>query len=134
MIPATASTAVTDGAGHMAYLCRKNLLLTFHQQAAAHLHEFKASLQSDAWLPAPNIAGLIAAMMIDLSQSVLHKVADLRDSVVALEGLMDRSPDDVKPDGILATQSELLALEAAVSDQLPSLRWLGAIDKGCPPK
>jgi magnesium transporter len=122
-------TAVMREVDYLAFLCRDNLLLTLHRNPVLSLQQFAESLVSDAWLRTQTIAGLLSAMMIDLSQQSLHYVADLRKSVIVLEEMMDRDPDSVEADEILDLRSAVLALGTVVSDQLPSLRALGSIDK-----
>ena len=114
---------------YVAFVCRENLLLTFHRKPVLDLQELAALEGSDTWLPERSISGLVSALMIDLSLEGLQHTAKLRNSILALEVRMDREPDEIKADEILDIRSELLTLASVVSDQVPSLQALSTIDK-----
>jgi magnesium transporter len=122
----------TDGKRDLAYvgfLCRKNLLFTFHQTPIWSAHQLSELEESENWLPDRSIAGLVSAVLIDLSLESLHHTVGLRSAIVALEERMDRDPGSVEAEEILDVRSELLDLGALINDQMPSLQALSATDK-----
>jgi magnesium transporter len=129
VIPVLVGTKVPLEVDYLALLCRENLLLTLHRKPVSHLQQTDMLEGADDWLPERSIAGLVSAVMIDLSLECLRHTTDLRSSILALEERMDREPDTVEAEEILEMRSELLALGAVVSDQLPSLQALSATDK-----
>ena len=129
VIPVLAKTEGPPEVDYVAFVCRENLLLTFHRKPVLDLQELAALEGSDAWLPERSISGLVSALMIDLSLEGLQHTAKLRNSILALEVRMDREPDEIKADEILDIRSELLTLASVVSDQVPSLQALSTIDK-----
>jgi len=114
---------------HVAFLCRENLLLTLHREQVLNLKTLTTLEASDAWLPGRSIAGLVAAVMMDQSMEGLRRSVRLRDFVRVLEDRMDRDPDEVQAEEILDIRSDLMALGALVSDQLPILQGLSVTDK-----
>lgn len=85
--------------------------------------------QSESWLPGRSTAGLVSAIMIETSLQALGHTTGLRNSILALEERMDRSPDTVEAEEILNARSDLITLGAVVSDQLPALQALSSTDK-----
>jgi magnesium transporter len=131
VIPVLAGTEVQREVDYLAFLCKENLLLTLRSKSilsfsSQHLDTLQ---ESEAWLPERSIAGLVSAVMIELSLVCLRHTRNLRSSILALEKRMDREPDTVEAEEILDLRSELLAHEAVVSDQLPCLRALSRTDK-----
>jgi magnesium transporter len=129
VIPVLADTEIPHDVDYVALLCRENLLLTLHQKPVLGLQEHATLEDSDIWLPERSIAGLVSALLIGMSLESLRRTAHLRSSILAMEERMDRAPDSVEAEEILDMRSELLALGAVVSDQLPSLRALSETDK-----
>jgi Mg2+ and Co2+ transporter CorA len=130
VIPVMADPAISQDVGYTTFLCRENLLLTVHRTRFLDPQRFIDEIQdSESWLAERSIAGLVAAIMIDLSQDGLRHTTTLRNSIRILEERMDREPDTVKAEEILEVRSELLTLGAVVSDQLPALQALRATDK-----
>ncbi|MGB2957511.1 MAG: CorA family divalent cation transporter, partial [Bacteroidota bacterium] len=129
VIPVQTATEGQHEPVYAGFLCRENLLLTFHQKPAWNAQQLSALQESDAWLPDRSIEGLVSAVMIDLSLESLRHTVELRSSIVALERRMDREPEMVEAEEILDLRSELLALGAVINDQLPSLQALSATDK-----
>ena len=131
VIPVLADTEVSCEVDYLTFLCRENLLLTLHPKSILLFSPQRlATLQeSEAWLPEPSIAGLVSAVMIELSLLCLQHAADLRRAILALEERMDRDPDTVEAEEILDMRSELLTHGAVVSDQLPCLQALSTTDK-----
>jgi magnesium transporter len=114
---------------YLALLCRENLLLSFHRKTLFNPQQLATLHEAEDWLPDRSVAGLVSAVTIDLSQECLGQVADMRTTIHALEERMDSEPDTVEVQEILDLRSELLVLDAVVSDQLPPLRALGSTDK-----
>jgi magnesium transporter len=129
VVPVLADTGVSNEVDYLSFLCNEKLLLTVHRKFALDPQRLATLQDSDAWLPERSFAGLVSAVMIGMSLECLRRTADLRDSVLTLEELMDRDPDAVEPDQIMGMRSELLTLGAVVSDQLPSLRALKETEK-----
>jgi magnesium transporter len=129
VIPVLADVEGPPERDFLALLCRENLLLTFHRKSIFRPQELAALQESDVWLPDYSVAGLVSAVTIDLSQECLRQVVDLRTRICALEERMDREPDTVEVEEILNLRSDLLVLDAVVSDQLSSLQALSATDK-----
>ena len=115
--------------GHVALLYRDNLLLTL-RDARGTDGEYDLLIQeSAAWLPGNSIAGLVSGLMIALSLASLRESARLSDTIQGLEERMDDAPDSVEMEEISRARSELLALESAVSGQVPIVQALVAIDR-----
>jgi len=130
MIPVSAYTERPREKDYVTFLCRENLLLTFHRKSIFNPQELVASQESsEDWLPDRSVAGLVSAVMLTTSLECLRHIAELRNAIQVLEERMDREPDTVEAEEILDMRSDLLALDAVVSDQLPSLRSLGGTDK-----
>ena len=128
-IPVLAYTEIKFDRDYLALLCRENLLLTFHRKPIFNPKELAVLNEADDWLPDSSIAGLVSALMIDISQEGLRHTADLRSAIHVLEERMDHAPDAVEAEEIRDMRSGLMALDAVVSDQLPSVRALSATDK-----
>lgn len=126
MVPGTSGATDTD---QLAILCRENLLLTVHQQPHLDPQHLDTIGDSETWLPERSIAGLVSAVMIDLSLDSLHRTREVRTSIGVLEERMDREPETVEADEILDGRNELLLLGSVVSDQLPAFQALRATDK-----
>jgi magnesium transporter len=129
VIPVLTASAGPREVVHVGFLCRQNLMLTLHGSSILKPEQLAALQESEAWLPERSIAGLVSAVMLDFSVGSLRHTAELKSSILALERRMDREPDTVEAEEILDMRAELLVHEAAVSDQLPSLRALSATDK-----
>jgi magnesium transporter len=129
VMPVMSETEDTRDVEHVAFLCREDLLLTVHQRSLLSPKELAAVHMSETWLPERSIAGLVSAVMIDLSHRGLQHAISLRRSILTLAERLDRAPDDVEPEEILDRRSDLLSLAAVVSDQLPSLQALSTIDR-----
>ncbi len=129
VIPVLTDTEGPPNRDCAGFLCRENLLLTFHAMPILKPKEIATLHQADDWLPDRSVAGLVSAVMMDLSQECLRHIADQRRSILALEKRMEREPDTVEAEEILDRRSDLLVHEAVVSDQLPSLKALSASDK-----
>jgi Mg2+ and Co2+ transporter CorA len=114
---------------YFAFLCTGSLLLTAHREPLFSPQDLDMLDHADAWLAERSIAGVVSAMMIDLSQDSFQQAADIRDAVIALDERMDRDPEAVEAEEIQDIRDEVLKLGAAVSDQIPPFRALGAIDK-----
>jgi len=129
VIPVHPGERGTSKQEFVAFLCRENLLLTLHDGSLGILRQVAELEGTDAWLTERSIAGLVSAIMIDLSLDCLRHAGDLRKSVLDLEQRMDREPDTVEAEEILELRSELLVLGSVIADQLPSVQALSAIDK-----
>lgn len=114
---------------YLTIVCQENLLLTIHSQPVMNQEDITELQASDEWLPERSIAGLVSAIMIELSLRCIEHTTNLRDSILTIEERMDRQPDTVKAEEILDKRSELLALGSMVSDQLPVLQALHSVDK-----
>ena len=125
-MPAPADTEISSDVDHLALLCRENLLLTVHR---GPLQQFAGVEDSESWLSERSIAGLVSALMVDMSLVCLRRIADLRSSILALEQMMDDDPETVEGEDILDRRAEVLALGAVIDDQLPSVQALSATDK-----
>ena len=126
VMPVLAATESSSDVDYVACLCTENLLLTVHR---VPLQQIAGVEDSESWLSERSIAGLVSALMIDISLVCLRHTADLRESILALEQRMDRDPETVDAEDILDRRAEVLALGAVVDDQLPSLQALSATDK-----
>lgn len=109
------------GVDYVAFLVRKNLLLTLRNTRADRLQNTIDVKESADWLPDSSIQGLIASLMIVFSLEALQRTSELRDMIVTLEQKMDSQPDLVEMDEISHKRSELLTFESVVSAQLPLL-------------
>jgi magnesium transporter len=129
VIPILADANGSPKPDYVALLCKDNLLLTLHRGTVLDPRRLAALQQSQSWLPARSIAGLVSALMIHTSLAFLRHTTDLRDTVLAFEERMDREPGAVDADELLDMRSDLISLGAAVADQLPSVQALSATDK-----
>jgi Mg2+ and Co2+ transporter CorA len=129
VVPVLAQTPDGLSTDHVGMLCRENLLVTWHQEFALNPSQHAALHEAEAWLPNRSIAGLVSALLVDLSQEGLRHTVTLRRLVRALEERMDRDPDAVEAVEILDLRAALLAQDSAVSDQLPPSHTLGAMEK-----
>lgn len=128
VIPVLLDAQDAPDVDQLAIVCRENLFLTLHRKVAFHESEAEA-LDAKSWLPGRSVAALLCAVLIDRSQDSLRHTAALRDSIRALEDLMDDAPDTVEAGAIRDRRAELLALDAAVGDQLPVVSPLSATER-----
>ena len=96
VVPVLAQTPDGLSTDHVGMLCRENLLVTWHQEFALNPSQHAALHEAEAWLPNRSIAGLVSALLVDLSQEGLRHTVTLRRLVRALEERMDRDPDAVE--------------------------------------
>jgi magnesium transporter len=129
VIPVLTESDDSREVDYVAFLCSENMLLTFHRKSVVNPQKLDTLQESEGWLPSRSIAGLVSAVMIAMSLECLGRTAELRSAILVLENRMDREPDAVEVEEILEMRSDLLALGAVVSDQLPSLGALGQVDK-----
>lgn len=129
VIPVLGKAGASRRADYVALLCRENLLLTVRPRAVLDPGELAAVQQSESWLPTRSVAGLVSTILIHTSAAFLRHTTDLRNSILAFEERMDREPDGVAAEDLLDMRSDLISLGAAVSDQLPSVQALSAVDK-----
>jgi magnesium transporter len=129
VIPVLAATGDFHEVEHVAFLARKNLLLTLRNTRATSLQRTVTPQESADWLPDGSVAGLVAAFMIVLSLESLQRTAELRDTIRTLEERMDREPNSVKMEEISHKRSDLLILESVVSGQLPIFQTFIAVDR-----
>lgn len=111
---------------HVAFLCREDLLLTMHQRPVLEREMVEDLARSQSWLSSRSVAGLVSAIVMDLSLSCLRRTADLRAAIISLEDRMDRDPDEVEAEEILRMRSDLVTLGALVSDQLTAVQAMSA--------
>ncbi len=129
VIPVLANTDDPEKVVFLAFLCQESRLFTMHDKSISSLKQLVALQGSDAWLPDRSVAGLMSAILIDLSQEVLHQTAKLRRTISVLEHRMDREPETVEADEIQEVRSDLLALSAIASDQILSVKALSVTER-----
>ena len=129
VIPVLTDNKTKREIDYFAFLCRENLLLTLHSKTIMSEKRLEELDEAEDWLPERSISGLVSALMIDQSLHCLRHNTAIRESILALEDRMDRDPDSVEADEIMDLRSELLTLETAINDILPSLKSLSVIDK-----
>jgi magnesium transporter len=129
VLPVLAAGADFHAVEHVAFLVRKNLLLTLRDMRATALQRTINLQDSAEWLPDGSVAGLGAAFMIVLSLESLNRTSDLRETIMTLEQRMDSQPDSVEMKEISHKRSELLTLESVVSGQIPMLQALIDVDR-----
>jgi magnesium transporter len=129
VIPVLVGDKVPAEIDYLAIICRENLLLTIHQKPVMHLQQTDIFAGAEDWLPDRSIAGLTSAILIDLAQACLQNTSKFRGAVIALQKQMDREPEKIMAEEILDIQSEVVALNTVVSDQLPPVEALSASDK-----
>ena len=129
VIPVLAGADASREVDNAAFLCRETLLLTLHDKPVLNLRQVAALHETESWLPERSVSALVSAVMIDLSHESLRHITGLRRSISAVETRMDREPDMVEAEEILDMRSDLLALEAVVSDQLPCVQALSTTDR-----
>ena len=122
VLPVLAADADFHAVEHVAFLARKNLLLTLRDVRATRLQRTINLQDSAEWLPDGSVVGLFSAFMIVLSLESLNRTSDLRDTIMTLEQRMETQPDSVETKEISHKRSELLTLESVVSSQLPILQ------------
>ena len=111
VIPVQGGTELSQESDYLTFLCRENLLLTFHQKP---VRQFSDVHDSESWLPDRSISGLVSAMMIDFSLTGLQHTANLRNEICDLEDKMDRDPNSVDAEQIMDMRSEILLLGSPV--------------------
>jgi magnesium transporter len=119
----------TEESDYLTLFCNEKLLLTFHSKLVLSPDKLERLQRSEVWLPERSIAGLVSAIMIDVSLDCLNHTNKLRDAIVALEEKMERHPGFVQSDEIFDLRSALISIGAMVGEQLPSLKALTLIDK-----
>ena len=129
VLPILINNEDTEEVDYITLLCRENLLISIHQKVILKSNQASVLNLSESWLPSRSIAGLISALLINMSLSFLSHTTRLRNTILSMEERMDRSPDEVGADEILDLRSELIALGTVVSDQLPSLQAMNKTHK-----
>jgi len=129
VVPVLATAEDFHRVEHIAFLSRKNLLLTLRDTRAAGLQNTITLQESADWLPDGSVAGLVAALMIVFSLESLQRTAELRNMIMRLEERMDHEPDSVKMEEVSDKRSKLLTLESVVSGQEPILQALLGTDR-----
>jgi magnesium transporter len=129
VMPVLVGPADRQDTDYVAFLCMEHLLLTPYQKDISSEKHLASIKHSEAWLSAPSIAGLVSAIMIDVTPTCLHHTSDLCSEILSLEQRMDREPENVSAEEILELRSELVIIGALASDQLPVIRALIKTDK-----
>ena len=129
VLPVLASVGDFHGVEHVAFLIRKNFLLTLRDERATQLQKTISLQDSNEWLPEKSVQGLVTAFLIVLSLEALQRTEELRKVIMILERQMDSHPDSVSMEEISHKRSELLTFESVVSGQLPVLEAFVAADK-----
>lgn len=114
---------------HLAIYFTDSLVFTIHQKPILDADLVSTLQESDDWIPEFTLAGLVSALLMNLSLSCLQFTAELRDSVFALEKRMDHDPDSVEVDEILDMRTELYPLATVVGGQLPSIKVLSTTER-----
>jgi len=114
---------------YITFICRENLLFSMHRKVILDSKQKSVLELSDSWIPARSIAGLLSALLINMSLNYLSHSIRLRDSILALEERMDRAPEKVGAEEIIDIRSRLIELGTVVSDQLPALQAISKIRK-----
>ncbi|MFC1762687.1 magnesium transporter CorA family protein [Planctomycetota bacterium] len=114
---------------YLVIVCHENLLLTVHGESVMNQEDIAELQATDDWLPERSIAGLVSAIMIELSLRGIEHTTNLHGSILTLEERMDRQPETVKAEEILDKRSELLERGSMISDQLPVLQALHGMDR-----
>jgi len=114
---------------YITFICRENLLFSMHRKVILDSKQKSVLELSDSWIPARSIAGLMSALLINMSLNYLSHSIRLRDAILTLEERMDRAPDKVGAEEITDMRSRLIELGTVVSDQLPPLQAISKIRK-----
>ncbi len=130
VIPVLTDSKTSLEPDYITLLCRENQLLTLHRKASIDPQEFMHKISdSESWLPEPSIAGLVSSLLLELSLRCLRHTAMLRKAINSLEERMDQDPNSVESGEIMEQRSALLRIVSIVSDQLPVINDLSAIEK-----
>jgi Mg2+ and Co2+ transporter CorA len=113
----------------IALLCRENLLLTMHAKPFFSRRILADLQESRGWLPECSIAGLVSSLMMDMSMEGLRHIAQLRESMLAVQRRMDSEPEEITAEEILEVQSDLLTIDRIISDQLPCVEALSRTER-----
>jgi magnesium transporter len=124
VVPVLATAEDFHRMEHIAFLSRKNLLLTLRDTRAAGLQNTITRQDSADWLPDRSVAGLVAALMIVFALESLQRTAELKNLIMTIEDRMDREPDSVTMREVSQKRAKLLTLELVVSGQEPIVKAL----------
>lgn len=129
VLPVLADVDGQPGVDYVGFVCRETLLLTLHRLRVVTPERIAALDDAKAWLPERSIAGLVSALLVELSQDALRRTAGLRTRILGLEEQMDHDPGSVDAEAVRDLRAAFLPIQAAVSDQLPVLGALSTTDK-----
>jgi len=129
VVPTLTERAAEARVSNVGLVCRDNLLLTWHHGPTLGPSRAESLSHAESWLGHHSVAAVVSALMMDLSQMCLTRMAELRRSVRVLEDRMDRTPDAVEAEDILDLRADLLLQDGIVREQLPSLHALAVLDK-----
>lgn len=113
-----------EGNTSCAFLCRENLLITLHPQPLLSQDSFTEFLEVHGGLSQPEIAGLVSALMMEISMRDQSAVNRLRNRVFELDDRMGRDPDSVAMNELAGIRSAFLVLATRVGDQIPAIKAL----------
>ncbi len=133
VIPVQAQAEDPRNIDYVALLFRPDVLLTLRDAPVPRQERDNLIQESTAWLPDSSIAGLVSGLLIALSLASLRRAGEMRDTIMALEQRMDGDPGTVEAGDISGRQSDLLAVDAMVSGQLPILEALMATERASAP-
>jgi magnesium transporter len=114
--------------GHLTLLCRGGVLLSVHDLVLLEDPERERD-DADAWLPGRTTSALVATMMMMLSQYTLQRMCALRRQVLTLEDRMERDPESVTAEELVALRPDLATHAAVVADQHPAMQVLATLEK-----
>ena len=129
VLPILIKNVDSNEVDYITFICRENLLFSMHRKVILDSKQKSVLELSDSWIPARSIAGLLSALLINMSLNYLSHSIRLRDAILDLEERMDRAPDKVGAEEIIDMRSRLIELGTVVSDQLPPLQAISKIRK-----
>lgn len=118
-----------EAVDHVGLFFRENLLLTFHRKSILDEERMAGLQELDDWFPARSIAALVSGLLMNLSVNDLERTQKLRGSILFLGERLDRDPDSVRLEEIIKLRTELLELVSVISDQIPPVQALSALDR-----
>jgi len=112
--------------GSLAFLCLKNLLITFHDAPIPNLKNAPAILE-EMGLATATIPVLVYALLSAQASQSAYAAETIAGKVNAIDTRMDRDPDSVGFDDILDQKEAVSDLDAVTSEQVTCFDVLGNI-------
>ena len=112
----TYSGASGHSTAYVSFVCLPRLLITFHAGPVESLATIATHLETTAVVYLTSTSALVCVVLLTLSSSAMRTAALARRRVDALMGRMDRDPEAVRLNEIIAEKSMALELDRIASE------------------